>query len=95
MNIRNVIKKSMETEKSAIMREKDNKYSFIVDRTANKYLIKQAIETLFNVKVESVHTANYAGKSKRQGMHSGYTSDWKKAVVKLAKGQEIKSIEEV
>ncbi|MDR2709021.1 MAG: 50S ribosomal protein L23 [Elusimicrobiota bacterium] len=95
MNIRNVIKKSVETEKAAIIREKYNEYSFVVDKTANKYLIKQAIETLFNVKVESVHTANYAGKSKRQGASSGYKSDWKKAIVKLAKGQEIKSIEEI
>jgi Ribosomal protein L23 len=94
MDIRNIIKKPIVTEKASIMKEKDNKYTFMVDKDANKYQIKQAVEELFKVKVESVHTANYAGKSKRQGMHSGYRSDWKKAIVKLGKGQEIQMVEE-
>ena len=94
MDIRNIIKKPIVTEKAAIMKEKDNKYTFMVDKDANKFQIKQAVETLFNVKVESVHTANYAGKSKRMGMHSGYRSDWKKAIVKLGKGQEIQMVDE-
>ncbi|MDR2860425.1 MAG: 50S ribosomal protein L23 [Elusimicrobiota bacterium] len=95
MNIRNIIKKSIETEKASIMKERDNKYTFMVDKDANKFQIKQAIEVLFDVKVENVHTSNYLGKNKRMGAHSGYRSDWKKAVVKLVKGQEIQSIEEV
>ncbi|MDR1941306.1 MAG: 50S ribosomal protein L23 [Endomicrobium sp.] len=94
MDIRNIIKKPIVTEKASSLKEKDNKYTFMVDKDANKYQIKQAVETLFNVKVESVHTANYAGKSKRMGMHSGYRSDWKKAIVKLGKGQEIQMVEE-
>lgn len=94
MDIRNIIKKPLVTEKAAVLKEKDNKYTFMVDKNANKFQIKQAIETLFKVKVESVHTANYAGKEKRMGMHSGYRSDWKKAIVKLGKGQEIQMVDE-
>ena len=94
MDIRNIIKKPIVTEKASIMKEKDNKYTFMVDKDANKFQIKNAIETLFKVKVESVHTANYLGKEKRMGMHSGYRSDWKKAIVKLGKGQEIQMVEE-
>lgn len=96
MDIRNIIKKPIVTEKASILKEKNNKYTFVVDKEANKFQIKQAVESLFNVKVESVHTANYAGKSsnKRMGAHSGFKSDWKKAIVKLGEGQEIQMIEE-
>lgn len=94
MDIRNIIKRPIVTEKAAIMKEQGNKYTFIVDKDANKFQIKEAVETLFDVKVESVHTANYAGKAKRMGMHSGYKNDWKKAIVKLKKGQEIQMVEE-
>jgi large subunit ribosomal protein L23 len=94
MDIRNIIKKPIVTEKASILKEQSNKYTFMVDGDANKYQIKQAIESLFNVKVENVHTANYKGKLKRMGAHQGYKSDWKKAIVKLAKGQEIQMVEE-
>jgi large subunit ribosomal protein L23 len=94
MDIRNIIKKPIVTEKSSLLKEKDNKYTFMVDADANKFQIKQAIEFLFNVKVESIHTANYKGKLKKVGAHAGYKSDWKKAIVKLQQGQEIQMIEE-
>ncbi|MDR3274894.1 MAG: 50S ribosomal protein L23 [Endomicrobium sp.] len=94
MNIRNVIKRPIVTEKAAILKEKNNKYTFVVDKDANKFQIKQAVETLFKVKVESVHTSNYLGKSKKMGIHSGYRSDWKKAIIKLAAGQEIQMVDE-
>jgi large subunit ribosomal protein L23 len=94
MDIRNIIKKPIVTEKAAILKEKYNKYTFVVDKGANKFQIKQAVESLFNVKVESVHTSNYLGKSKRIGMHEGYKSDWKKAIVKLGEGQEIQMVDE-
>ncbi|MDR2426063.1 MAG: 50S ribosomal protein L23 [Endomicrobium sp.] len=94
MDIRNIIKKPLVTEKASFMKEKDNKYTFMVDKDANKFQIKQAVETLFKVRVESVHTSNYKGKEKRMGMHSGYRSDWKKAIVKLGKGQEIQMVDE-
>jgi large subunit ribosomal protein L23 len=94
MDIRNIIKKPIVTEKASILKEKGNKYTFVVDKDANKFQIKQAVESLFNVRVENVHTANYVGKSKRIGAHSGYKSDWKKAIVKLSEGQEIQMVEE-
>lgn len=94
MDIRKIIKKPIVTEKAAIMKEQDNKYTFMVDKDANKHQIKQAVEELFKVEVSSVHTANYGGKLKRMGAHEGYRSDWKKAIVKLKKGQEIALTEE-
>jgi large subunit ribosomal protein L23 len=94
MDIRNIIKKPIVTEKAALLKEKNNKYTFVVDKDANKFQIKQAVESLFNVRVESVHTSNHLGKSKRMGVHSGYKSDWKKAIVKLGEGQEIQMVDE-
>jgi len=58
-------------------------------RDARKPEIKAAVERLFNVKVEAIRTLNVKGKSKRFGAFSGARSDWKKAYVKLAEGQEI------
>ncbi|GMO67448.1 MAG: 50S ribosomal protein L23 [Endomicrobiia bacterium] len=96
MNIRDIIKKPIITEKATILKEKDkNKYTFVVDKCANKFQIKQAVEALFKVKVKNVHTANYVGKSRRMGKNTGYKSDWKKAIVKIDEGQEIQIIDEV
>ena len=54
-----------------------------VKKSANKIQIKQAVEKLFGVKVESVNTLNCKGKLKRMGRNEGYTPDYKKAVVQL------------
>ena len=78
---------------AAVAKEKEGKYTFVVDKDANKYQIKQAVEEMFGVNVVSVHTAIFNGKTKRMGMHEGTKSDWKKAIVKLKEGQEI-TIEE-
>ena len=93
MNIRNIIKKPLVTEKASVAKEKEGKYTFVVDKDANKYQIKQAVEEMFGVDVVSVHTAIFNGKTKRMGMREGTKSDWKKAIVKLKDGQEI-TIEE-
>ena len=61
----------------------ENKYTFVVDKRANKSEVKKAIETIFDVNVEKVNTMNMLGKVKRQGMHSGRRPSWKKAIVKL------------
>ena len=61
----------------------DGKYTFIVDPKATKTEIKDAAEKLFSVKVLKVNTANYKGKMKRQGVHQGRTSKFKKAIVKI------------
>jgi large subunit ribosomal protein L23 len=95
MDIRNIIKRPIVTEKAALMKEKNNKYTFVVDKSANKFQIKHAVETLFNVKVKSVHTLSCVGKRLRVGKYAaGYRSDWKKAIVKLGKGQEIRLADE-
>lgn len=61
----------------------ENKYTFAVDKKANKSEVKKAIETVFGVKVEKVNTMNMLGKIKRQGANSGRRPSWKKAIVKL------------
>lgn len=68
----------------------NKKYTFVVDRQANKIEIKQAVEQIFNVQVESVNTINVRGKLKRQGKYQGYTAKFKKAIVQLT--AESKSI---
>lgn len=95
MDIRKIIKRPLITEKATILKEKENKYQFMVDKDATKGQIKQAVQELFKVKVEGVHTAIVPGKLRRMGAHAGYRSDWKKAIVKVQKGQEIKMVEEV
>ncbi len=59
------------------------RYTFKVNRTANKIEIKQAVERIFGVSVERVNTVNVRGRLKRQGRTQGYTSKYKKAVVTL------------
>ena len=76
------------TEKSALMAN-ENKYAFKVDPRANKTEIKQAIESIFNVKVLSITTTNSHPKKRIVGKHSGMTNKYKKAVVKLAEGNSI------
>lgn len=70
-----------------------NKYSFEVLRGASKPQIKRAIEVLFNVSVEKVHTMNVRGKLKRRGREVGYTREWKKAIVTLIPGDRIEIFE--
>ena len=59
------------------------KYVFKVQDSATKADIAHAVETMFKVKVESVNTLNMKKKPKRMGVHAGYTSEWKKAIVTL------------
>ena len=67
----------------------ENVYVFKVDKKANKTQIKQAIESKFGVKVESVNTVNTQSKKRRVGKYTGYTSSYKKAYVKLKEGSKI------
>ncbi len=67
------------------------KYSFQVDKRANKTEVKKAVETIFGVKVKSVNTMNMKGKTKRQGVHQGRRPNWKKAIVTLT--EDSKTIE--
>ncbi len=61
----------------------DKKYTFAVNKAANKIEIKKAVEEIFGVKVESVNTMNMLGKTKRMGRYEGKRPNWKKAIVKL------------
>lgn len=77
------------TEKSTIIGEKHNQFVFRVTKDATKPEIKQAVELLFEVEVESVQVANLKGKLKRYKVTAGRRSDWKKAYVKLKPGFDI------
>ena len=87
-NYRDIIKAPIITEKASTLKE-NNVYTFSVDVKANKTQIKQAIEAIFNVKVESVNTINVHPRKKRVGRYSGYTNKLKKAIVKLKEGSSI------
>ena len=90
MEARDIIIRPVLTEKSyAGIQSK--KYVFEVDKKATKTQIKNAVEQIFDVKVEKVNTVNVDGKLKRQGRTQGYTADYKKAYVKLT--ADSKSIE--
>ncbi|MFA7054983.1 MAG: 50S ribosomal protein L23 [Acholeplasmataceae bacterium] len=84
-----IIKAPIITEQSTKLIESQNKYTFKVDRKANKVEIKKAIETIFDVKVIAVNTVNVLPKFKRMGKYEGYKSAYKKAVVQLAEGNKI------
>lgn len=88
MNYRSIIKAPIITEKSSLLAE-HNTYVFSVDIKANKTEIKQAIENIFGVKVESVNTINVKPKKKRVGRYVGKTKREKKAIVKLKEGSSI------
>ena len=80
------------TEKSNSLME-HNKYTFEVQKDANKIQIRQAVEQVFKVKVLSVHTINVSSKPKRRGALVGKTRSWKKAIVALSEGQRIEFFE--
>jgi large subunit ribosomal protein L23 len=80
---RDIIKRPIITERTSDMMA-IKKYVFEVELRANKTEIKQAIEEIFKVKVTKVNTLRMPRKPKRQGRHSGFTSEWKKAVVTLS-----------
>ena len=83
MRLEEVIKKIHVTEKSSKLME-HNKYFFLVDKTATKIEIKQAVEKMFKVTVAAVNTMRYEGKVKRDRKNKfGKRSDWKRAVVTL------------
>lgn len=83
-----VIKRPIVTEKTTKLAEL-NKYTFEVDRNANKIEIKNAIEAIFEVKVTDVNVINEIAKAKRVGQHSGFKPAVSKAIVTLAEGFKI------
>jgi len=93
MDIYKVIKEPHVTEKGNLQKEGTNQVSFKVHKNANKVEIRRAVETLFKKKVLDVQTMNVKGKKRRLGRNIGKRPDWKKAVVKLAPGENIEFFE--
>ena len=88
-HITDVLKKPVLTEKSLLLQQTENKYTFDVDLNANKTEVKIAVERMYDVKVENVTIMNVKAKTKRMGKYVGKTNRRRKAIVKLAKGSEI------
>ena len=84
-----IVKAPVITEKSASLGQERGQYVFKVVPKANKTQIKQAIESIFDVKVESINTINVKPKKKRVGRYVGKTNKVKKAIVKLKEGSSI------
>ena len=95
MNVHDVIRRPLVTEKSNIGREEDNVVTFAVDPRANKHEIQRAVEELFDVSVIEVRTMRMPRKTRRVGRTSGRKPEWKKAIVRLAEGQSIEFFEGV
>lgn len=89
MNLFDVIRRPIITEKGHIKKEDERTLCFEVHPDANKIEIRAAVETVFKVKVAEVRTSLYVGKIRRRGRFSGYGSDWKKAYVRLKAGQKV------
>ena len=77
------------TEKGTSLQEEQNQVLFKVHRAANKVQIRDAVETLFDVRVLKVRTQVVRGKTVRRGRFEGKRSNWKKAIVSLAEGDTI------
>ena len=90
MDARDVLKRPVITERSTDIMA-DKKYTFEVDVKANKTQVKDAVESIFGVKVAKVNVMNYKGKFKRMGRIGGYTNKRRKAVVTLT--EDSKEIE--
>ncbi len=71
------------------VKETESTLVFEVAAKATKTEVKQAVETLFKVKVDAVRTANFLGKERRRGKFTGFRPDWKKAYVRLKSGEKM------
>lgn len=84
-----VLQKPVLTEKSLAVKERHRMLCFRVDPQATKTQIKEAVQRVFKVKVQSVHTSLFLGKMRRRGRTVGYRPEWKKAYVKLRAGEKV------
>ena len=89
MNMTEVIRGPLVTEKAAMLKDEHRTVCFRVALNANKTEIKSAVEKLFGVKVESVRTVRMNGKLKRYGRFEGKRPNWKKAFVTLREGEKM------
>jgi len=84
-----IIRRPVITEKGLAVKEAQGTLVFQVAPTATKTEIKEAVQAIFKVKVDSVRTANFPGKERRRGRFAGYRPDWKKAYVRLKSGEKM------
>ena len=95
MNLSDVLKRPLITEKSTLLKGAANTVLFVVDSRANKNEVADAVEKSFKVKVVDVRTLNMPGKTKRRGRTVGLRPGWKKAIVTLKEGDKIEFFEGV
>ena len=95
MTIYDVLRRPLVTEKGVAKKENERTLCFEVAADANKTQVKAAVEKLFKVKVAEVRTATLEGKLRRRGRFAGYRPDWKKAYVKLKKGEKVPEFAEI
>ena len=95
MDIHRVIKEPHIAEKANLQKELFNQICLKVDKRANKVEIRKATETLLKTKVLDVRTLNMKGKKRRVGRNTGKKPDWKKAIVRLAPGENVEFFEGV
>jgi large subunit ribosomal protein L23 len=93
MDIYNIIREPHIAEKGNLQKELYNQITLKVDRRANKVEIKRAVEKIFKTKVLDVKTMNMKGKRRRVGRNTGKRPDWKKAIVRLAPGENVEFFE--
>jgi large subunit ribosomal protein L23 len=84
-----IIRRPVITEKGLAVKEAQGTLVFQVAPNATKTEIKEAVQAIFKVKVDSVRTANFPGKERRRGRFAGYRPDWKKAYVRLKSGEKM------
>ena len=84
-----IIRRPVITEKGLGVKENEGTLVFQVALAATKTEIKQAVQTVFKVKVDSVRTATFTGKERRRGKFTGHRPDWKKAYVRLKAGEKM------
>jgi large subunit ribosomal protein L23 len=89
VNVNTVIRRPIITEKGLAAKDERRTLCFEVHPEATKTEVKEAVQKLFQVKVEAVRTASFQGKRRRRGRLVGYRSDWKKAYVKLRAGEKM------
>lgn len=92
LSFSHILRRPLVTERSTQLKAL-NKFVFEVAPNATKGQIREVVETAFNVDVTGVNTMRVPGKLRRRGQRTGYQSEWKKAIVTLKKGQDIKYAE--
>jgi len=95
MTIYDVLRRPLVTEKGVDKKDNERTLCFEVAVDATKTQVKAAVEKLFKVKVAEVRTSNLEGKLRRRGRFAGYRPDWKKAYVKLKKGEKVPEFAEI